>query len=161
MITIRPATVNDQNNVWNIINEVIGTSKYYAFHPGTGKETMLAYWFGEDKKTYVAIMEDQIAGTFIIRDNQPGLGNHIANASYMTSPTLTSRGVGTAMAEYSFKEAKELGYRALQFNLVLKSNTRAVNLWLRLGFGIIGEIPGAFRDPENGFTDAYIMFKSL
>ena len=131
------------------------------FTPGTDRSTMLEYWCGRDKHTFVAIKDEQLVGTFILKDNQPGLGAHVANASYMTRPDAFGRGIGRAMAEFSLVEAKKLGYKAMQFNIVVKSNERAIRLWQNLGFEIVGEIPDAFDHRENGLTNACIMWKRL
>ena len=96
-----------------------------------------------------------------MKDNQPGLGSHVANAGYMTSPDAFGKGIGKAMALFSLEEAKNLGYRAMQFNLVIKTNERAVELWKKLGFAIIGEIPEAFNHKSLGLTNAYIMYRKL
>ena len=122
---------------------------------------MLAYWCGQDKHTYVATIGGLVVGTFIIKDNQPGLGSHIANASYMTSPAASGKGIGKAMGEFSLKEAKRFGYKAMQFNIVIKSNEKAIRLWEKLGFKIIGEIPEAFNHKQNGLTNAYIMYRKI
>jgi ribosomal protein S18 acetylase RimI-like enzyme len=161
MITIRKAVPADMDQVWEIIQPVIATGDTYVFDPQSSKEKMLAYWFGKDKHTYVAVDEEKIRGTFIIKDNQPDLGSHIANASYMTAPSAAGHGVGTMMGMYSIEEAKRLGYAAMQFNIVVKSNERAVRLWRKLGFTIMGEIPGAFNHIRNGLTNAYIMYRQL
>lgn len=116
---------------------------------------------GKDKHTYVAIMDDHIAGTFIIKDNQPDLGYHIANASFMTLPSASGQGIGYRMGEFSLKEAKRLGYKAMQFNFVVEINTRAVTLWEKHGFRIIGAIPEAFQHRHLGLTAIYIMFREL
>lgn len=160
-INIRPAEAGDRESVWEIISEVISTGDTYVFAPGTGKEVMLGYWFGEGAHTYVAEMYGLIAGTFVIKDNQPGLGSHIANAGYMTRPSEFGKGIGTAMGKFSIEEAKSLGYQAMQFNIVVKSNHAAVRLWQKLGFEIIGEIPDAFQHPEHGLTNGYIMYRKL
>jgi ribosomal protein S18 acetylase RimI-like enzyme len=65
------------------------------------------------------------------------------------------------MGEFSLEEAKRMGYKAMQFNIVIKSNTRAVHLWKKLGFNIIGEIPEAFNHSRDGLTNAYIMYRKL
>jgi len=65
------------------------------------------------------------------------------------------------MCEYSLAAAKRLGYRAMQFNIVVKSNEGAVRLWQKLGFDIIGEIPEAFNHRQHGLTNAYIMYRKL
>ena len=96
-----------------------------------------------------------------LKDNQPDLGAHIANAGYMVSPEAKGKRVGRTMAEFSLKEAKRLGYQAMQFNFVVKSNEVAVKLWLNLGFEIIGEIPEAFNHAEKGLTNALIMYRKL
>ena len=161
MIEIRKAKIEDTNLIWHIIKEVISKGDTYTYDPNSSKETMLAYWLGEDKHTYVATVNEEILGTFVIRDNQPGLGSHIANASYMVSEKAFGKGIGKTMAEFSLEEARRLDYKAMQFNIVIKSNTRAVRLWQTLGFNIIGEIPDAFNHKENGLTNAYIMHRKL
>jgi ribosomal protein S18 acetylase RimI-like enzyme len=106
-------------------------------------------------------LSGKIVGTFFLKDNQPDLGSHIANAGYMVSPQAKGKGVGRAMAEFSLEEARRLGYRAMQFNFVVKTNEMAVRLWLALGFEIIGEIPEAFNHAEKGLANAYIMYRQL
>lgn len=161
MIEIRKATVTDSDKIWNIIKEVIATGETYVFNPDSPKEKMLAYWCGQDKHVYVALLNHELVGTFIIKENQPDLGSHIANASYMTSPQATGQGIGKKMGEFSLEEAKRLGYKAMQFNIVVKTNTRALRLWKKLGFSIIGEIPEAFSHRKDGLTNAYIMYRKL
>jgi ribosomal protein S18 acetylase RimI-like enzyme len=161
MIEIRKAQSQDQDQIWEIIRQVIAEGDTYVFSPDSSKEKMLAYWFGQDKHTYVATIDSKIVGTFLIKDNQPDLGSHIANAAYMTSPASTGQGVGKTMGEFSLVEAKRLGYKAMQFNIVIASNQRAVRLWQKLGFAIIGEIPEAFDHKQLGLTNAFIMYRKL
>lgn len=161
MIEIRKAYSADNNSIWNIIQPVIAGGDTYVFDPTSTKEQMLDYWCGEDKHTYVALLDNEIVGTFMMKDNQPGLGSHIANAGYMTATSAAGKGVGTAMCTFSLTEAKRLGYQAMQFNIVVKSNENAVRLWEKLGFTIIGEIPDAFNHAQNGLTNAYIMYQKL
>ena len=161
MIEIRNATTEDCDQIWEIITEVISKGDTYTFDPNSSKETMLNYWYGPDRHTYVAIDEERIVGTFMIRDNQPGLGAHVANGSYMVSKAASGKGIGKKMGKFSLAEARRLGYKAMQFNIVIKSNVRAVHLWETLGFKIIGEIPDAFNHKENGLTNAYIMYRKL
>ena len=161
MIEIRKATAEDGHHVWEIIREVISKGDTYVFDPNSSKETMLNYWYGPDRHTYVAVDKETIVGTFMIRDNQPGLGAHVANGSYMVPEASSGKGIGKKMGEFSLAEAKRLGYTAMQFNIVIKSNARAVRLWQNLGFKIIGEIPDAFNHKKNGLTNAYIMYRNL
>jgi L-amino acid N-acyltransferase YncA len=161
LIKIRKAASTDSDQIWKIIAQVIATGDSYVFDPASSKEKMLAYWCGADKHTYVVLLNDEIAGTFVIKDNQPDLGSHIANASYMTSPHARGQGIGKQMGIFSLEEAKRLGYQAMQFNIVVKSNKTAVQLWKQLGFDIIGEIPEAFNHSTDGMTNAYIMHRKL
>src|SRR5476649_2918885 len=115
MIEIRTAVPSDHEEIWNIITDVISTGDTYVFSPDSSKEKMLNFWCSEDKQTYVALIDNKLAGTFFLKDNQPDLCSHIANAGYMTSPDAFGKGIGKAMGEFSIKEAKRLGYKAMQF----------------------------------------------
>ena len=161
MIEIRKAIDSDKEDVWTIIQQVISGGDTYVFSPDSSKEKMLSFWFGGDRHTYVATSAGKIVGTFLLKDNQPDLGSHIANGAYMTSPAAGGQGIGKLMGEYSIQEAKRLGYKAIQFNIVVKSNTRAVKLWQKIGFEIIGEIPDAFNHRQLGMTNAYIMYRKV
>ena len=161
MIAIRKATPTDYNQIWNILKQVIAGGDTIVFSPDSSKEKMLGFWCGPDKHTYVAISEGEIVGTLFIKDNQPDLGSHIANAGYLTLPSARGQGAGLAMGEFSLVEARRLGYQAMQFNIVVKSNQGAVRLWQKLGFKIIGEIPEAFNHMHLGMTNAYIMYQKL
>lgn len=161
MLVIGLATDLEKPEVWLIIKSVIAAGDTYVFAPDTPEDEMMAYWFSPDKHNYVAILDGKVVGTFWLRANQPGLGSHVANAAYMVAPEAKGRGVGERMAEYSLEEARRLGFTAMQFNFVVKSNVAAVKLWQKIGFEIIGEIPDAFDHQKNGLTNAYIMYRKL
>ena len=158
---IREATDGDREAVWDIIRQVIAGGDTYVFAPDTPRDEMLDYWFAPDKYVYVVESDGKILGTMWLKANQPGLGSHVANAAYMVSPDAKGKGVGKAMGEFSLEEARRLGFTAMQFNFVVKSNNVAVNLWKGLGFEIIGEIPDAFQHSANGLTNAYVMYRKL
>ncbi|MBK9163730.1 MAG: GNAT family N-acetyltransferase [Acidobacteria bacterium] len=166
MAKIRKAETSDKNAVWEIIREVIARGDTYVFDPGSSKEEMLDYWFSPEKNVYVVSeMSSQetevVLGTFWLKANQPGLGDHVCNAAYMVSPAEHGKGIGRKMAEFSLEEARRLGFTAMQFNFVVASNTAAVRLWQSIGMEIIGTIPNAFRHKTLGPTDAYIMYREL
>ena len=121
----------------------------------------MAYWFAPGTRTYVAEQTGKIAGSYLLKPNQPGLGNHVANASFMVDPVARGSGVGRAMGEHCLGEARRLGYRAMQFNFVISTNESAVHLWQTLGFRIVGTLPGVFRHATKGLVDAYVMFRWL
>jgi ribosomal protein S18 acetylase RimI-like enzyme len=161
MIEIRKAIPSDHDKIWIILKEIIQSGDAFAYPANTTKEQMLAYWCHPDRHTYVALEQGEIVGTFFLQNNQPGLGSHVANAAYAVGANTAGRGIGKYMGQYSLTEAKKLGYTAMQFNLVVKSNEKAVALWKKIGFEIIGEIPDAFNHAKNGLINAYIMYRKL
>lgn len=160
-MNIRNAKESDKPAIWQIIKAVIAGGDTYVFDPGSSEDEMMAYWFAPDKHNYVAEVEGGIVGIFWLRPNQPGLGKHVANAAYMVSPSAHGKGIGKQMALWSLEEAKRLGFTAMQFNFVVKSNANAVALWQKIGFDIVGEIPDAFNHSKNGPTNAFIMYRKL
>ncbi len=160
-IKVRPAEEADQDAIWEIVKEVIAEGSTYVFYPDSSRQKMLSYWLALDKKVYVVIWKEQIVATFTIKPNLPDRASHVANASYMVSPQHAGKGIGEFIGRYSLDEARRLGYKAMQFNIVIKSNEKAVNLWKKIGFRIIGEVPNAFQHPKLGMTNAYIMYQEL
>ena len=158
---IRSATNADRDAIWNIFHEIVAAGDTYAFDPDMSRADALAYWFRADTHAYVAEKDGRVAGTYILRPNQSGPGSHVANAAFMVTSNAQGSGVGRAMAEHCLGEARRMGFRAMQFNFVVSTNTPAIHLWKQLGFEIIGTLPGAFRHPEKGYVDVYIMFRSL
>lgn len=163
MITIRKATLADAKQIWQILKTTNGKGNSFPFlaEKDSEEKEMMDYWLAKDKQVYVAEENGTILGSLYLKDNQPGRGAHIANVAYTVSEASRGKGVGKLMGEFSLKEAKQIGYKALQFNLVVKTNQTAVNLWKSIGFEIIGEIPEAFNHKELGFVNAYIMYKKL
>jgi len=158
---IRPATPADHDAIWEILEPVIRAGETYALPRDMSKIAALTYWIGPDRETFVAERGDRIIGTYYLRANQLGGGAHIANCGYVTHADAGGKGVARLMCEHSLQHARNCGYRAMQFNFVLSSNTRAVRLWQSLGFETIGQIPEAFRHPGIGLVDALIMVRRL
>jgi ribosomal protein S18 acetylase RimI-like enzyme len=161
MINIRVATKSDKPAIWQIIKAVISRGDTYVFDPDASEEEMMSFWFSPEKHVYVAVREGEVLGTFWLKPNQPALGSHVCNAAYMVGPAAAGQGVGRRMAEFSLDEARRLGFTAMQFNFVVKSNTPAVRLWQSIGMEIIGEIPDAFDHRQHGMTNALIMYRKL
>lgn len=161
MTHIRPARPTDADAIWRIFQAVVATGDTYAFDPATPREEALALWLSPQVRTYVAEVDGQAIGTYILKVNMPGLGSHVANAAFMVEPQAHARGIGRAMGKHCLAEARRLGFRAMQFNLVVATNTRAVALWHKLGFEIVGRLPGAFNHRQHGYVDAYVMYRSL
>jgi len=105
--------------------------------------------------------DGQVLGTYFIKPNQPGLGAHVCNCGYVVAPAAQGQGIASEMCQHSQAEAKAMGFRAMQFNLVVSTNQRAVRLWRKLGFSVVGTLPRAFRHLHLGYVDALVMFKEL
>lgn len=158
---IRPATAADEDVIWSIIGPIIRAGETYTLDRDLSREQALGYWLGADKETFVAEEEGRILGTYYIRANQAGGGRHVCNCGYMTAPEAAGRGVARTLHAHSLEQARQRGFRAMQFNFVVSTNERAVRLWQSLGFETVGRLPGAFEHPVHGFVDALVMYRQL
>jgi L-amino acid N-acyltransferase YncA len=158
---IRPATSADHDAIWEMFHDVILAGNVFAFDARMSREDSLAFWCGADKHTYVAENNGRVAASYYLKANQQGGGAHVANAGFMVSPSARGQHLGRALCEHCLTEARRFGFRAMQFNFVVSTNESAVHLWKEFGFKIVGTLPGAFRHPEHGDVDVYVMFRSL
>lgn len=152
---------NDWSAVWDILRPVFRAGDTYAIDRDISEADAHTYWTSEPGDTFVAESGGEVLGTYYMRPNQSGGGRHICNCGYITGINAVGRGVARAMCSHSLEHAKRVGYRGMQFNFVVSSNVRAVELWQRFGFDIVGRLPHAFEHPEDGFIDALVMFKAL
>lgn len=160
-MNIREATREDSDQIWPIFHEIAAAGETYAYPRDITKEQALKLWIDGPRKTYVFEEDGKILGTYYIKTNQAGPGDHVCNCGYMVSSAARGRGLATAMCEHSQKIARELGYKAMQFNFVASSNEGAVRLWKKLGFATVGQLPKAFHHPSKGYVDALVMYKWL
>jgi L-amino acid N-acyltransferase YncA len=112
-MNIRKATDEDYENVWDIFSNVIKTGDTYVFNPDTLKADLQKHWFADYMDTFVAVDNDKVVGTYIIKPNQIDLGNHIANCSYMVNPKHQGKGIGACTLRtlnYVCKRKKIFGY---------------------------------------------------
>jgi ribosomal protein S18 acetylase RimI-like enzyme len=79
----------------------------------------------------------------------------------MVAADCRRRGVGTALCRFALDWARDRGYAGMQFNAVVQSNHSAVALYERLGFSIVGTVPGAFAHPTLGRVGLHIMYRAL
>lgn len=160
-LKIRSARASDFADIWAIFHAVVADGDTYAYAPETTMTEARRIWMEPPTAPYVAERSGRVVGTYALRPNQPGLGDHVANCGYMTHPDARGQGIGAAMCAHSLQAARERGYTAMQFNFVVASNNGAVRLWERQGFAIVGRIPGAFRHRTLGPVDVLIMHRSL
>jgi ribosomal protein S18 acetylase RimI-like enzyme len=162
MYQIRKYQESDWPTIWRILHTTFLAGDTYAFSPESTEAEIHKTWVEAPAATFVACDPDgPILGTYFIKSNQPGLGDHVCNCAYVVASQAQGRGIATLMCEHSQAEAIAMGFRAMQFNFVVSTNDRAVRLWQRLGFSVVGRVPGAFRHQRLGYVDALIMFKQL
>ena len=160
-VQIRPAVEADTAQILAIVAPILAAGETYAIARDLDNAGVLAYWLGPSHEVFVAEENGVILGTYYLMANQAGGGAHVANCGYMTAPAAQGKGIARAMCQHSLTRAAERGFRAMQFNHVVSTNTRAVALWQSLGFAIVGTLPKAFNHPVHGYVDSYVMFKTL
>jgi L-amino acid N-acyltransferase YncA len=160
-VEIRAATDADWANIWPIWRDVVAAGDTYVWDGATEDEARALWMLPPPAEVLVAVDDGRIVGTAEIRPNQPGRGSHVANASFMVDPTCAGRGIGRALAVEALVRARAAGYRAMQFNAVVATNTRALALWRSLGFDEVGRIPGAFAHATAGDVDLVVMHRWL
>ena len=160
-MSIRAAREDDGPSIWRAPGPTIRGGETCALDRDITESQALACWCRADRETFVAAEGGEIVGTYSLRPNHGGGGGHICNCGYVIRRTATGRGVARAMCEHSLVRAKDQGYRGMQFNFVVSSNERAVRLWESYGFKIVGGFPRAFLQPELGYADALVKFRSV
>lgn len=161
MIELRQATDADFAQIWPIVHEIVAAGTTYAIDRETDEAGARRIWMDAPQETWVAVDGDTVVGTYYIKPNQAGGGAHVCNCGYMVASNAQGRGIARMMCEQSQVRAKEIGFRAMQFNFVLTTNVGAIGLWKKLGFDEVGRLPKAFEHPNAGYVDALVMFKAL
>lgn len=160
--TVRAFQPTDWPAVWAILEPVFRAGETYPYAPNLPEANAREQWIDLPTATYVTTNDSgHIVGTYYIKPNQPTLGAHVCNCGYVVSEQARGQGIASRMCEHSQQEATRLGFRAMQFNLVVSTNQGAVRLWQKLGFEIVGTLPGAFQHPTHGFVDAFVLYKQL
>jgi len=158
---IRAATHDDWDAIWPIFHAIVAAGDTYAYAPDTSKAQGKVLWLDTPRQTFVFEERGEILGTYYLKTNQAGPGQHVCNCGYMIAPRASGKGLATQLCEHSKNVARELSYLAMQFNFVASSNDAAVHLWQKLGFEIVGRLPKAFKHPHLGYVDALVMYQWL
>ncbi len=152
MGTVRRYSGEDLPAMIAIWNEVVAEGMAFPQEDLLDAETGAAFFAAQ---TYCGVTEDGggLSGLYILHPNNVGRCGHICNASYAVASGLRGRGTGERLVRDCLEQAGALGFRILQFNAVVASNTRARRLYARLGFQPLGVIPGGFRRKDGQFVD--------
>jgi L-amino acid N-acyltransferase YncA len=156
---IRRIEERDWPQVHEIVVEVASAGETYAMDvPASVRETR-EFWSGQH--VVVAVEGDTVLGSAKMGPNRPAQGAHVGTASFMVGGAARGRGIGRALAEHMVEWHRAAGFRGIQFNAVVSTNTSAVRLWESLGFETIGRVPGAFRLPDREYVDLLVMYLPL
>jgi GNAT superfamily N-acetyltransferase len=142
---------------------IVAAGETYSWDTEMTQAQARAIWMRDPpRRTLAAVDGDgRVVGTAEMGPNHGGPGSHVATAGFMVDPGYAGRGVGRALGERVIAQARADGYRAIQFNAVVETNTRAVALWRSLGFEVLTTVPEAFHHPREGYVGLNIMFLRL
>ncbi len=161
---IRTATDDDWPQMWAFMRGIVAAGETFSWDQDLPEDAARERWMHEQPpgRTVVAVADDgTVLGTAESEPNHEGPAAHVATASFMVDPAAGGRGVGRALGEQVVEQARADGFRAMQFNAVVETNTVAVGLWRTLGFDVLTTVPEAFRHPEHGYVGLHIMFRWL
>lgn len=160
---VREAESDDWQAMWAFMEGIVRAGETFSWDRDTGEAQARSMWFPEPPgRTFVAVGRDgAVLGTANSVRNHGGGASHVASASFMVDPAHSGRGAGRALGRHVLECAREDGFRAMQFNAVVETNTRALALWRSLGFEVVGTLPEGFRHPVHGYVGLHIMHRRL
>ena len=143
--------VRDAADIWNeVVEDGVAFPQMDLLDEISGDA-----FFREQSFTGVAYDADTglIVGLYILHPNNVGRCGHICNAGYAVKKEIRGQHIGEKLVLHCLGKAKELGFRVLQFNAVVKSNKAALYLYEKLGFVRLGTIPGGFLMKDGTYED--------
>ena len=158
-MSLRVLEERDWPQVHELVLEVARQGRTYAIEVPEDVAATRAFW--DARLLVVAVDGDEVLGAAKAGPNRPGPGSHVGTASFVVGQAARGRGVGRALGEHVVAWHLKQGFRAIQFNAVVSTNTAAVRLWRSLGFEVVGTVPGAFALPEGEYADLLVMHLDL
>jgi len=161
-LQIRPYELADWPGVWALLEPVFRAGETFPHDPAITQAEARTAWVEQSQAVMVAVdAAGALVGTYYLRPNSLALGAHVANAGYVVAEHARRQGAGSRLCQHSLQTARRLGFRLIQFNLVVSTNTAGIRCWQRNGFEIVGTLPGAFRHKQLGYVDALVMVQAL
>ena len=153
----RETDLEQMTEIWNeIVDEGIAFPQEDLLTIESGRE-----FFASQTHTAVAEEDGIIYGLYILHPNNVGRCGHICNASYGTRSDSRGKHIGEKLVLDCLEQARIYGYRILQFNAVVETNTHARHLYERLGFVQLGTIPGGFRMKDGHYENICPYYRVL
>ena len=161
-LQIRPYEPPDWPALWALLEPVFRAGETFPHDPAITEAEAQVAWVEQSQAVMVAVdATGTLVGTYYIRPNSLALGAHVANAGYVVAEYCRRQGIGSRLCQHSLQAARRLGFRLMQFNLVVSTNSAGIRCWQRNGFQVVGTLPGAFRHKQLGFVDALVMVQAL
>lgn len=158
---IRAAVAADWPGIWAVFAPIVAAGETYTVPRDAGSADARELWLEPGARVFVAELDGRIVGSAKLRPNGLGPAAHVANASFVVDGGHGRRGIGRALGEHVLAAARAEGYRAMQFNAVVETNTAAVALWRSLGFEILATVPEAYDHARLGPVGLHIMHRVL
>jgi L-amino acid N-acyltransferase YncA len=162
-IEIRAATPADWPSIWPFFREIVAAGETYSYDREIDEPRAREIWMVRPPGHVVvaADPDGDVLGSASMYPNRAGPGSHVASASFMVDPRQSGRGAGRALGEAVIDWARSSGYRAIQFNAVVETNTAAIKLWQSLGFETLATVPEAFDHPQHGYVGLLVMHRFI
>ena len=148
--------------LWALLEPVFRAGETFPHDPAISEAEARQAWVMQSQVVMVAAdAAGALLGTYHLKPNALALGAHVANAGYVVAEHCRRQGIGSRLCDHSLQEARRLGFRLMQFNLVVSTNTAGLRCWQRNGFEVVATLPGAFRHSALGCVDALVMIQEL
>lgn len=147
----RSEDILQMNRVWNeVVKDGIAFPQTEILDETKGEKFFAS-------QSYCGVAENaengEIVGLYILHPNNIGRCGHISNASYAVCSSSRGKGIGEMLVKDCLVQAKNCGFKILQFNAVVKTNTAARRLYEKLGFVQLGTIPQGFLMKDGSYED--------
>ncbi len=153
-VTLRQYTESDLEEARMIWNSVVEDGIAFPQMECLGREDGNDFFLSQ---SYTGIARDadtgKMAGLYILHPNNEGRCGHICNASYAVRKDLRGQRIGEKLVTDCMVQARNCGFRILQFNAVVRTNEAALRLYRKLGFTQLGVIPGGFLMKDGHYED--------
>lgn len=160
-VTIRAYDDDNVSAMIGIWNQVIDSGTSFPWYERFDMSSGSDYFSSMD---YCAVADDEelgLLGLYTLHPNGEGRCKHIANTSIAVDASARGRGIGEVLLKDCLKQAASHGFRIMQFNAVVATNTAAIKLYDKVGFIRIGRLPGAFLMPDGHYEDVFLYYHKL
>ncbi len=147
--------------IWPIFQDVIADEDTYPFPADMSFDAARATWFAPGARVFNVYAGDVLVASRYIVPNKPALGAHVCNIGVIVARHARGNGYGRQLNDFAITRARELGFKAIQLNFVVSTNTASIRICQSNGFEIVGTLPEAFHYKRERYVDAYVMFRKL